>query len=204
MSNTHPSMKDGRPRAHFNRWRKKDGLTSKRRDFCLHLLDDPKRVGADAYEKAFKCQNRNSARMGATRLMKCPAVRNFISARTRDLAKDTDVSSARIIEELTDIGYSTLKNYVSWSAETGIVVKPSAEINDKDFSALKKITIRRDTTANTETITFELFDKLRALELLGKDQQMFGEKPEHKGIINFVFNNITRDEKPIVGERMPT
>ena len=76
------------------------------------------------------------------------------------------VSPERIIEELAAIGFAKATDYLSVENEE-LIIKPTEKLSRADRSAIASV----ERTSNG--IRLKFYDKMKALELLGKHMGMF-------------------------------
>ena len=97
-------------------------------------------------------------------LLERPMVLAAISERITQIAADTEVSQRRIVKELTNIAFSNLSDYVQFDAMN----RPTydlASCTPDQKSAIKKIK-HKVSSLGSEELDFEMYDKLKALEIL--------------------------------------
>ena len=167
-------------------WSNVNGLTEKQKQFCDEYLIDFN--ATRAYKAVYKsCKKEETASANSSRLLRTEQIKAYIAERQRDLQKRTEVTQDKVIKELAKIGFSDLKNYLHYrTAKTVVGVdengekivdySPVIDLIDSeqvDTSVVKKVSISRD-----GVFSFELHDKQKALEMLGKHLGLFTEKKE--------------------------
>lgn len=83
--------------------------------------------------------------------------------------KKKEVSAERVVEELAAIGFSRVTDFLYVENNT-LMIRPSEELSAGEKAAIASI----ERTANGFKVKF--YDKLKALELLGKHMGMFDPK----------------------------
>lgn len=83
------------------------------------------------------------------------------------LERQTGASRIRICDELAKIAFADLADYCEWGPGV-VVVKPSEDLTDEQRAAVSRIWRTSDGCIRIET-----FDKIKALELLGRATGLF-------------------------------
>lgn len=78
----------------------------------------------------------------------------------------TEVTADRVVEELARIAFANIGNVVQWDG-SGTTIQSSEDLSDDAIRALSEVTdvVTKD---GDRTLKVKQFDKIRALELLGK------------------------------------
>lgn len=92
------------------------------------------------------------------------------------LSKKTGITQERILRELAKIGFSNIKDVVTWD-DKGIHLKPSNEV---DGDMLQSVTETYLPSGGVKT-EVKAHDKTKALEMLGKHLGMWVDKTEITG-----------------------
>ena len=115
-------------------------------------------------------------------------VKAAIAEALEKLHKKLDISAERIREELARIAFADMADHVEVGSEGEIRIKPFDEMPEGSSRSISGIKEKRrilstdsGDTILEATLEYKHHDKVRALELLGKDQNMFKEKVEHTG-----------------------
>lgn len=111
--------------------------------------------------------------------LKKPEIRACIEKAMAERSKRTGVSQDRIIMELAKIGFLNPKDLVNFDEAT---VKEEAA--EEDLAAIASVRVKRFPTKDGEGIEREIkmYDKPKALELLGRHLGMFKDKVEVSGL----------------------
>ena len=121
-----------------------------------------------------------------------PNIQEAIQKAMQKRSGETKITQKMVLEELAIIGFSDLQNYINIGEDTGtIVAKTFEEMPENSSRALRAIredrAIKEDAKGDQVTvydkIKFELHDKIKALELIGRHLGMFMDKIEHSGEI---------------------
>lgn len=117
-----------------------------------------------------------------------PEIQAAIEEARQRLSEKTEITAERVRNELARIAFADIRNLFSWDEERACYV-PSRELTDDEAAAVSSVKAKTrhfTTEMGTETtIELELktYDKLGALDKLGKHLGMFVEKVEHSGAV---------------------
>lgn len=111
--------------------------------------------------------------------LKKPEIRVHIEKAMAERSKRTGINQDRIIEELAKIALLNPKNLINFEEAT---VKEEA--TEEDLAAISSIRVKCFPTKDGEGIEREvkMYDKAKALELLGRHLGMFKDKVEVSGL----------------------
>lgn len=144
-----------------------------------------------AYKAAYKAVKKDeTAAAAGARLLRNVNVDEYIQKRMKAREKRTEITQDKVLEELAKIGFASIKDYLEYkTAKTVVEYDENGEpiidysqiidvIDSKevDTSAIQEVSISKD-----GTFKFKLYDKQKALELIGKHLGMFVEKLEIEG-----------------------
>jgi phage terminase small subunit len=153
-------------------------FTAKRRAFIDEYMVD--RNGAQAAIRAG--YSAKTAKEIAYRLMDRPEIADAIEKRTEKLAKKAGVTAERVIEELAAIGFADIREL--YDADGNLL--PINQLGDRVAATLSgiEVEVTRGGKGRTpsEVLKVRRYDKVRALELLGRHLKLFAEQHEHGGI----------------------
>jgi phage terminase small subunit len=160
------------------------GLNPKQKLFVAEYLKD--KNGKQAAIRAG--YSPKTAEVQASRLLSVAKVRTVVDESLEKLHKKLDISAERIREELARIAFADMADHVSVGTEGEVRIKPFDEMPEGSSRSISGIKEKRrilstdsGDTILEATLEYKHHDKVRALELLGKDQNMFKEKVEHTG-----------------------
>lgn len=108
-------------------------------------------------------------------ILKMPRVQRLARAYAKQKLAALDASVTHILSELAVLAFANISHYVDWD-NNSFTVQSTSQIPSELLPAIKKVS--QNTSQAGTTITVELHDKLRSLELLGKYHTMFGERRE--------------------------
>ncbi|WP_409229088.1 terminase small subunit [Gudongella sp. SC589] len=172
-------------------------LTLKQEKFVQELISGKSQREAYriAYPSSKKWKDENVDSQ-ASNMLKIPKVFTRYQALQSRLKKEAEdegiVSGKRVLKELAKIGFADIGNYLEYRPEKTIVdydedgkpiigyqtIIEVLESKGVDTSAIQEVSI-----TDKGTFKFKLYDKQRALELIGKNIGMFTDKVEHSGRI---------------------
>ena len=123
-----------------------------------------------------------AAVIGAENLIK-PNIQAFIDKEKADRSRRTGINSDRVLGELAKIGFANIADVI---AADGSLL-PDA-LRD-DTAAIQGIKAKTTPTKDGDITENEirLYDKLKALELLGKHLELFSDRLKIDGAVSIVF-----------------
>ena len=162
-------------------------LTKKQKRFCEEYLIDLNATQA-AIRAGYSTQTAYS--IGDENLKK-PEIKNAIDKALAERSKRTGVNADRVILELAKLAFLNPTDVINMDEAT---VKGDA--NRDDTAAIASVKVKRIPTDNGDIVEREVktYDKLKALELLGKHMGMFTDKFKIEGVIPVVIQDDMDDE----------
>lgn len=183
-------------------------LTAKQEKFVQELIKGKSQ--REAYKAAYNTRNMNDNTIDvkACELFKKDKVRvryNEINDRLVKEAEDECIISAKeVLRELKKIGFADIKDYLSFRTgktvvahdkDTGEPIIDYAQIIEMLDSESVDGRVIQEVSLNTKgTFTFKLYDKLAALDKLGKYLGLFTDKVEISGQVNNPMEGLTTEE----------
>ena len=164
----------------------RDKLTAKQRRFVDEYL-----VDFNVTQAAIRAgYSKRSAHVTGAETLRNPKVAAEIARRQRDLQVRTEVSQDRVVKELMRVAFADMADYAQ--------VRSYPVVNKDGIEVVKQLVTLTKTSALTDDqraavasikqsvngIEVKLWDKLKALELLGRHIGMFNDKLEVKGAID--------------------
>ena len=147
-------------------------LTEKKRIFVDEFLIDLN--ATRAYKAAYpKVKNDDVAAAAASRLKKEPEVAAYIEKRMKDRQKRTEITQDWVLEELrriADVNGSDFAKVVIKDGYPDVELIPTDELSKEKRSAISAI------KQGKYGISIESYDKVKALELLGRHLGMWNDK----------------------------
>lgn len=158
-------------------------LTAKQTKFIDEYL-----VDLNATQAAIRAgYSRRTARTIAADLLANVYIKAALKVAQDDLARRTGITQEMVIAELKEIAFSRIGDFIEWGPD-GIVLKSSGL--DADQSApVADISMK----GAAGGVRVRLYDKLRALELLGKHLGLFSHSDEVRISPIFVFGDMMNE-----------
>jgi phage terminase small subunit len=149
-------------------------LTPKQRRFVEEYLID-----LNATQAAIKAgySEKTASRIGPELLGKT-CIQNTIDAAFAKRSARIEVTADRVVKELARIAFIDTRQIFTWGPG-GVSLRPSEELTDDEAAIVAEVTETRSETGGS--IKVKRFDKLKALELLGKHLGMYIDKREITG-----------------------
>ena len=169
--------------------------------------------GTRAYKEAYPhVKNDNTAAAAATRLMNNPEVKDYIDKRIKDRLERIEVTQDDVIQELAAIAFANGSDYAK------VVTKPvmiqtsegdyvpaldsegnqmycqAVEITETDKLSRRQIKAISGIKQGKNGIELTTYDKVKALELLGRHLGMFKDKVEVSGNVNNPFEGLSTEQ----------
>lgn len=155
------------------------------KEFIDELLADKTLNKSQAYQKVYKTDNMSSASASACKLLRKPKVREYYQMRQKELSERVNISQERVLEEYAKIAFTKYTDFLHIVNEVKkkqqgqkIEVADINGLTEDQKCAIKKIRYTR------KGIEIELYDKMVALEAIGKHIGMFKERVEIEGLAN--------------------
>lgn len=119
-----------------------------------------------------------SARQIADENMSKPDIKNAIEKALAERSKRTGINADRIIQELAKIAFLNPSSVIDGASE-------------EDLACISSVKIKRSSSDTGDSIEREIktYDKIKALELLGKHMGMFTDKFKVEGVIPIVIQD---------------
>jgi phage terminase small subunit len=156
------------------------GLTPKERLFALEYL-----VDLNATQAAIRAgySKKTAGAIGHENLKK-PEIKEFLDEQIAKREKRVEVTADRVLAELMRVGFSDLRRAFN---EDGSLKAPK-DWPDDVAAAMSSVEVVEEFEGKGEdrqqvgwTKKVKLWDKPRALEMLGKHLKLFAERVEHSG-----------------------
>lgn len=133
----------------------------------------------------------DTANEQGSQLLARPDIRELVAEGQKAIAERTQTFQDNAVEELKIVGFSDLADFLTVKADGIVEQKPFNELTKAQTRCIKKIkqTVRSSHSADgsilhqTAVLEVELFDKLKALELLGRHLGMFNDTLRLEGAL---------------------
>lgn len=186
-------------------------MTDKQIIFANEYLIDLN--GTRAYKEAYPhVKNDNTAAAAATRLMNVPDVKEYIEKRIKDRLERIEVTQDDVIQELAAVGFANVPEYAkvvtkpvmiqtsegdyvpALDSEGNQMYYQAVEIEETEELTKRQIKAISGIKQGKNGIELTTYDKVKALELLGKHLGIFKDKVEVSGNINNPFEGLTTEQ----------
>ncbi|MFC1512176.1 terminase small subunit [Candidatus Latescibacterota bacterium] len=152
--------------------RDENGLTCKQRAFCEEYVKDFN--GAQSAVRAGYAEK--SANRAATRLLSLDHVQSYIDELLEEIADRNDVQVDEIVQELKRIGFAKIDEFTDLKGDE-LTLKQYEKLTPDQLACIAEIS-KHETNQGAVTVRFKLYDKMKALEMLGRYKGMFTERRE--------------------------
>jgi hypothetical protein len=151
----------------------------------------------------FTAKNLNVARVTAWRLMKRAHVMLLINALKQQRAARATVRAEHVLAETALLANSDFSHYILDEVNGNVLLAPGAPLDaTRAIQSIKKKRTEKITSdgtiVNTYEIQVQLWDKTRALHLLGKQVGLFPDKVELTGADGEDIRLVSRIERVII------
>ena len=154
--------------------------------------------------------SKKTARSIANELLTKPDIQEAIQKAMQERSERTEVTQDRVLKELAMIAYSDIRNYIEIEKLTGAMrAKAFEEMPEGESRVLKSIkedrVIKEDADGKKVTVydkvKFALWDKTKALELIGRHLGMFTDVKVDVGeeLKKLIVERIFTDKRPPEG-----
>lgn len=146
-------------------------LTSKQSQFVLEYLTD-----LNATKAAIRAgYSPETARQIASENLSKPDIQEAIQYAIEARSKRTGVTQDMVVNELKRIAFASMKNVARWGA-SGVAMKESEELSEDDIATVQEAS--ETTNQHGGSLKIRQYDKVKALELLGRHLGMWQAKVE--------------------------
>ncbi|WP_051531533.1 terminase small subunit [Clostridiisalibacter paucivorans] len=158
-----------------------------------------------AYKAVYQRVKKDEVAAAASaRLLRNVKVQKYLMERQKALQERTEITQDKVIQELARIGFADIKDYLSYRTEKTVITtdkdtgepiidySPIIEVLNSDQVDGKVI---QEVSINSKGVfTFKLYNKLDALDKIGKILGLFKDKLELSGNINNPYEGLTTEE----------
>ncbi len=154
-------------------------LTPKQEAFCLVYIETGN--ASEAYRQAYP-RARNwkpeTVHREAHALLNNPKISTRLDELRRPALKKAEVTVERVVKELARIAFGDKRELMEWGPD-GVTLKPSDGLSEDQASMVAEVS--ETISQSGGSIKLKTYDKVRALELLGKYLGAFVERHEFGG-----------------------
>lgn len=161
-------------------------LTPKQKAFIQEYL-----VDLNATKAALRAgySKKSAGQIGSANLAK-PYIKKALEKAMKKRSDRTKRTQDQVVEELAKIAFGDISQIVEWDDE-GLKVIPSSKLSQDKKASIAEISER--VTQAGGTIKIKQFDKLRALEMLGRHLGAFTDKVQVSGRVDLSALNKARE-----------
>lgn len=148
-------------------------VDEKKRRFAEFWLSDPKLCIYTAFRKAYDPENKlkkESVWVKASQLLRDVKVKEYIESIQIKRAKKLDVSLERTLQEIMDLAYVNMDDFVEWE-EGKVTLKPSNSLTRRMKGAVQSVKVVEAYGKDGDrkvTTDFKLYPKGQSLDMLMK------------------------------------
>jgi len=138
--------------------------------FCEELVAHPSLEAKATYKKIYRCSDK-AAEAGSSRLMKNPQIQAYITELKNKRAERTQITADKVLQELARMAFSNISDYLTFGPG-GVILKDSEKLTEGQLACISQIS-EHETERGAKRLSFKLYDKIKALELIGNHLAMF-------------------------------
>jgi phage terminase small subunit len=169
--------------------------------------------GTRAYKEAYPhVKNDNTAAAAAARLMNVLEIKKYIDERIKDRLERIEVTQDDVIQELAAVAFANGSEYAKVVTKPVMMKTPdgdyvpaldsegnqmyyqAVEITETDELSRRQIKAISGIKQGKNGIELTTYDKVKALELLGRHLGMFKDKVEVSGNVNNPFEELSTEQ----------
>ncbi len=112
-------------------------------------------------------------------------IQSAIQGAMAERGKRTEITQDRVLEELALIGFADMKDFIKIDDGGAIQAYPLDSLGEGKSRIIRKVKEKRTIKSTPEgdqilesTYEFELCDKVKSLEMIGRHLGMFADKPD--------------------------
>lgn len=150
-------------------------LTRRQRRFLAEILIDPKR---NAVQAAIRAGYKETTALSAScEFMKHPQIKAAIEEADKRVWKKLEVTHERVLQEVANIAFASMGDYLSPDSSSSSGYRLDlTKVSDQQMGVVKEFT--EETVQGIKRTKISLYDKLSALQVIGKHLGMFKERME--------------------------
>ena len=151
-------------------------LTAKQKHFVQEYLKD-----LNATQAAIRAgYSENSAMEQGYQLLQKTSVQSSIQKAFDKRSERTQITVDKVLRELALVGFANAADYFSWGKT--ITIQESCDLTREQCAVVAEVS--ETETKDGGTIRVKLYDKLKALEMIGRHLVMFKDTVNHTGDLN--------------------
>ncbi|QBQ56412.1 terminase small subunit [Nitrosococcus wardiae] len=161
--------------------RNEDGLTPGQQTFADLYRAGPEKVRGNAlacYRQAFPQAALSTAKVQSSRLLRNPVVATYLQSKRQAAEAEADVNESQVLKELAKVGFSDIRALFDREGR----LKPIHDLPDEIAAAVAavEVVVMKGEQGEEPLYVYKikLWNKLDALEKLGKQLGMFKEQKD--------------------------
>jgi len=169
-------------------------LTTHQRRFCELRVIHPEWAAAECYRQAYPtCQSRQAAEVGASKLLRNPKVRDYLTELCTRVQDEVALTAGRVLQEEACLAFYDVGDLVN--PDTG-EIRPPHELPEYIRRAVVAVTITETRSATNPDLVkteyrYRFADKGKALERLSRYLGLYEkdnrQKPQEAACNKFVL-----------------
>lgn len=164
-------------------------LTPKQQLFVEHYLLD-----RNATQAAIKAgYSKNGAGVNGCKLLNNHNVKAAIDYKSETVVQKIGINRDMVLAELAKIAFGNIGNYLRFNA-SGVEMFDSDSMKIDALACIQEVS--ETVTTAGGTTKFKMYDKVKALQLLGNHLGMFNEQPAQ------IINNIVMNMDPATADKI--
>lgn len=165
-----------------------DDLTLKQRKFAEEYL-----VDFDVVRAAKAAGYAYDLKANPYSILQRPNIKKYVEDRKEELKKELAVDQGRVVREYFNIAYSNISSYYTIDEDGYSKFKLWEDLTPDQQSAVSEVSFGVDREGNRFITRIKLFDKMRALEGLGKHLGFFEKDNKQKSELNVTVEQVINE-----------
>lgn len=165
-----------------------DSLTLKQRRFAEEYL-----VDFDVVRAAKIAGYAYDTTSNPYQILQRPNIKKYIAKRKEELKEELAVDQGRVVREFYNIAYSDISSYYTIDEDGFTRFKSWEDLTENQRSAISEVSFGVDKEGNRFITRIKLFDKMRALEGLGKHIGFFEKDNKQKSELNVTIEQVINE-----------
>lgn len=168
-------------------------MTQKQRRFVEEYL-----VDLNATRAAIRAgYSQNSAQRHCYAILKKPAVATAVREAMEQRSERTKITQDMVLRELAAIAFAKLTDHTCVAEDGAVHIAPTEGLSEQQRRAIAGIKVSR------YGVQVSNYDKVKALELLGKHLGMFGSKEEIEAEENNLLEKLVEEMEDMDTDDLP-
>ena len=143
----------------------KKSLTDKQLRFAKFYI-----ANANGKQAAIKAgYAKASAEQQASRLLKDKRIQKLIDEGNKEILEEAGIEAKHVIAELGYLGLSNIQDYYTMTDQAGLTLKPLNELTRAQAACVSEV------SKDGKRYKIKLYDKNKALEMLGRKFKLFSD-----------------------------